>query len=126
MIYFRETSTKCSCRYYMYWWLSELPYWFNSAIHKAAVRSAAIQNNLRRSFLLAAPIDSQWTLFCSTGIVPGKAGNGSASGFVNITVKPIFCLNFWEFVIHNTQKIILHELTFNPYEMKLNRTSENS
>ena len=59
----------------------------NSAIHKAAVRPAAIQNDLRRSFLLAAPIDSQWTLFCSTGIVPGKAGNGSADGFVNSAVN---------------------------------------
>ena len=43
-----------------------------SAIHKAVVRPAAVQNDLRRSFLPAAPIDSQWTLFCSTGIIPGK------------------------------------------------------
>ena len=26
----------------------------------------------QRSFLPAAPIDTQWTLFCSTGIIPGK------------------------------------------------------
>ena len=58
-----------------------------SAIHKAAVRPAAVQNDLRRSFLPAAPIDSQWTLFCSTGIVPGKARNGSASSFVNRAVS---------------------------------------
>ena len=44
----------------------------NSAIHKAAVQPAAVQNGLWRSFLLAAPIDSQWTLFSSTGIIPGK------------------------------------------------------
>ena len=56
-----------------------------SAIHKAAV-----QNDLRRSFLPAAPIDSQWTLFCSTGIVPGKAGNGSAGGFVISAVTALF------------------------------------
>ena len=43
-----------------------------SAIHKAAIQPAAVQNDLRRSFLPAAPIDSQWTLFCSTGIIPGK------------------------------------------------------
>ena len=61
---------------------------FNSAIHKATVRPAAVQNDLRRSFLPAAPIDSQWTFFCSTGIVPGKAGNGSAGGFVNSAVRP--------------------------------------
>ena len=30
----------------------------NSAIHKAAVRPAAVQNDLWRSFLLAAPIDA--------------------------------------------------------------------
>ena len=41
-----------------------------SPIHKAAVQPAAVQNNLRRSFLPAAPIGSQWTLFCPTGIVP--------------------------------------------------------
>ena len=58
-----------------------------SAIHKVAVRPAAVQNDLRRSFLLAAPIDSQLTFFCSTGIVPGKAGNGSAGGFVNSAVR---------------------------------------
>ena len=45
---------------------------FYSAIHKAAVWPATIQNNLRRLFLLVAPIDSQWTLLCSTGIIPGK------------------------------------------------------
>ena len=43
-----------------------------SAIQKAAVRPAAVQNDLWRSFLPAAPIDSQWTIFCSTGIIPGK------------------------------------------------------
>ena len=43
-----------------------------SAIHKAAIRPTAVQNDLRWSFLPAAPIDSQWTLFCSTGIIPGK------------------------------------------------------
>ena len=41
-----------------------------SPIHKAAVRLAAVQNDLRRSFLPEAPIGSQWTLFCPTGIVP--------------------------------------------------------
>ena len=44
----------------------------NSAIHKAAVQPATIQNGLWRSFLPVAPIDSQWTLFCSTGIIPVK------------------------------------------------------
>ena len=43
-----------------------------SAIHKAAVQPAAVQNDLWRSFLPVAPIDSQWTLFCSIGIIPGK------------------------------------------------------
>ena len=64
---------------------------FYSAIHKAAVWPATVQNDLRRSFLLVAPIDSQWTLFCSTGIVPGKAGNGSAGSFVNRAVKNTLC-----------------------------------
>ena len=30
------------------------------------------RNNPQRPFLPVAPIESQWTLFCSTGIVPGK------------------------------------------------------
>ena len=49
----------------------------NSAIHKAAgslvtghSQKTACRNTPQRWFLPAAPIDSQWTLFCSTGIVP--------------------------------------------------------
>ena len=51
-------------------WLSIMPY---SAIHKAAVpKKTTGHNTPQRPFLLAAPIDSQWTLFHSTGIVPVK------------------------------------------------------
>ena len=74
------------------------------AIHKAAVRPATVQNDLRRSFLPAAPIGSQWTLFCSTGIVPGKAGNGSAGGFVNSAGK-----------YHVPDKIRYHNIYVNLY-----------
>ena len=49
----------------------------NSAIHKAAgslVTGRSLKtagwNAPQRWFLPAAPIDSQWTLLCSTGIVP--------------------------------------------------------
>ena len=53
---------------------------FYSAIHKAAVqRSAGGWNDPQTPF----PTDS-FTTF--SGIVPGKAGNGSAGGFVNSTV----------------------------------------
>ena len=53
-------------------WTGEHPYapWnplmqgmFNSAIHKAAVQPAAIQNVLWRLFLLSAPIHSLWDIF---------------------------------------------------------------
>ena len=51
-----------------------------SAIHKAAIhRSAGGWNDPRRLF----PIDG-FTAF--SGIVPGKAGNGSTRGFVNSVV----------------------------------------
>ena len=54
---------------------------FYSAIHKAAAhRSAAGWKDPQRLF----PIDS-FTAF--SGIVPGKAGNGSASSFVNSVVN---------------------------------------
>ena len=43
-----------------------------SAIHKAAVQPAAVQNGVWGTFCTAAPTDSQWTLFCPTGIIPGK------------------------------------------------------
>ena len=55
----------------------------NSAIHKAAVyRSASGWNDPQRPF----PIDG-FTAF--SGIVPGKAGNSSASGFVNSAVTSL-------------------------------------
>ena len=59
----------------------------NSTIHKATVQPAAIENNLWRSFLPVAPNDSQWTLFCSTGIIRGTAVNRETTGFVSSAVK---------------------------------------
>ena len=52
-----------------------------SAIHKAAVhRSAGGWNDPQRPF----PIDG---FMAFSGIVPGKAGNSSAGGFVNSAVN---------------------------------------
>ena len=52
-----------------------------NAIHKATIHcSASSWNDPQRPL----PIDSFMKF---SGIVPGKAGNGSASGFVNSTVS---------------------------------------
>ena len=56
----------------------------DSAIHKAAVRPAAVQNNLRRSFL---PMDTFLFHRNYTRQTSGMAVNREAAGFVNSTVS---------------------------------------
>ena len=57
----------------------------NSAFHKAAssLVTGHSQNSLWGAFRLAGPINSQWTLFCSTGIVPVEIMERSG------TVRPV-------------------------------------
>ena len=40
--------------------------------------------------------------------------------------KPVFGRQFWNFSPSKVKKIILHEVRFNPREVRFNQTSENS
>ena len=73
-------------------WLTDT---LTSAFHKAArslvtgrSQKTAGWNAPKRWFPPAAPIDSQWTLLCSTGIVPVEIMEWpAAGGFVNSAVR---------------------------------------
>ena len=64
--------------------------YINSAIHKAAGLPATSRNALQRPFSHLQPKG----FFPFHRIVPGKAGNGSTSGFVNHAVKTIDFIHF--------------------------------
>ena len=63
------------------YWRSMIDY-FYSAIHKVAGLPGTGRNALQRPFSHSRLKG----FFHSTGIVPGKAGNSSASGFVNLWI----------------------------------------
>ena len=72
-------------------------YMFNIELAKGHRSSTALFTKLLDCLPLAgtvfrdrAPIHSLRDFFCSTGIVPGKAGNGFAGSFVNCTVTALF------------------------------------
>ena len=72
-----------------------------SAIHKAAGLPATSRNALQRPFSHLQPKG----FFPFHGIVPGKARNGSTSGFVNHAVKTIDFIHFIMMITASNCKI---------------------
>ena len=62
-----------------------------SAIHKAAVQPAAVQNMVWRAFQLLAPFTAYGDFRNCTRQNHGTAGNREAGGFVNSAVTPNGC-----------------------------------